>query len=112
MESWNDIQQAIVKFRDARDWKQFHNPKDLPLALSIEVSELNELFLLKKAEEADLNKVKSELADILSYALLLADAYELDIPTIFIEKLEQSGKKYPVAYSGQTDPRSGILTHP
>ena len=96
MNSWKDLQDAIIKFRNERDWKQFHNPKDLALALSIEASELNELYLWKKPEEADIEKVKSELADVLSYALLLADAYDLDIPKLFKEKLEISGEKYPV----------------
>ena len=87
MDNWKELQQEIIRFRDQRDWKQFHNAKDLALALSIEAGELNELFLWKHPEEADAEKVKSELADVLSYALLLADAYDFDIPTIFKEKL-------------------------
>lgn len=96
MDNWKEIQNEIIKFRDERDWKQFHNAKDLALALSIEAAELNELFLWKRPEEAEVEKVKSEVADILSYALLLADVYDLDIPTVFREKLKVSAMKYPV----------------
>lgn len=96
MDNWKEIQNEIVKFRDERDWKQFHNAKDLALALSIEAAELNELFLWKGPGEANVERVKSELADVLSYVLLLADAYDLDIPAIFREKLAISARKYPV----------------
>jgi NTP pyrophosphatase (non-canonical NTP hydrolase) len=86
----------LRQFRDERDWKQFHNPKDLALALSIEASELLEAFLWKSSEEADVNKVKEELADVFAYALLLADAYELDVYTIVTDKIEINKNKYPV----------------
>lgn len=86
----------IIRFRDDRDWNQFHNPKDLSLALSIEAAELNELFLWKTSEQADPQKVKEELADVLTYAILLADQYKFDIPAIVREKLQKSAAKYPV----------------
>lgn len=95
----NDIQEltGLVKaFVDERDWDQFHNPKDLALALSIEASELNEAFLWKSADAAKPEKVREELADVLIYALLLARKYGFDIPTIVKEKLASNGKKYPV----------------
>lgn len=95
----NDIQALtgqVKAFVDQRDWDQFHNPKDLALALSIEAAELNEAFLWKKAEEAKPEKVKEELADVIIYALLLARKYGLDIPTIVKEKLERNAAKYPV----------------
>lgn len=95
----NDIQAltAMVKaFVDDRDWDQFHNPKDLALALSIEAAELNEAFLWKKADEAKPEKVREELADVFIYALLLARKYNLDIPTIVKEKLAANASKYPV----------------
>ena len=85
-----------VAFRDERDWEQFHNPKDLALGLSIEAAELNELFLWKKPEEADLDKVKEELADVFGFALLLANHYKLDISEIVKAKLQQNAEKYPV----------------
>jgi NTP pyrophosphatase (non-canonical NTP hydrolase) len=84
-------------FRDERDWKQFHNPKDLSLALSIEASELLETFLWKSHEDADIDKVKEELADVFAYALLIADAYDLDIEEIVREKIKKNSEKYPVA---------------
>lgn len=87
----------LRQFRDLRDWKQFHNPKDLSIALSIEAAELMELFLWKTAEEADVNKVKEELADVFAYALLLADSYDLDIEQIVLDKIALNEKKYPVS---------------
>ena len=95
----NDIQEltALVKaFVDERDWDQFHNPKDLALALSIEAGELNESFLWKKAEEAKPEKVREELADVFIYALLLARKYNWDVSSIVKEKLLVNAAKYPV----------------
>ena len=79
-ESMNDLEElreAIVKFTQERDWDQFHNGKDLALALSIEAAELNEAFLWKDAKDVNLEKVKEELADIFNYAILIADKYDL-----------------------------------
>jgi len=87
---------TLVQFRDERDWKQFHNPKDLALAISIEASELLELFLWKNHEEANVEKVKEELADVLAFTFLLADKYDLDIKQIMLDKIKQNGEKYPV----------------
>ena len=95
----SDIQkltELVKAFIDERDWDQFHNPKDLALALSIEAGELNESFLWKKAEDAKPEKVREELADVLIYALLLARKYNFDIPTIVKEKLAANAVKYPV----------------
>lgn len=63
---------SIKNFRNERDWEQFHNSKDLALAISIEAAELNELFLWKKAEDVNKENLKEELADIFTYGLLLA----------------------------------------
>lgn len=87
---------ALLKFREERDWEQFHNAKDLALALSIEASELNELFLWKKAEDANPGKIKEELADVIGYAILLADKYNLDINEIVLDKIKKNGEKYPI----------------
>jgi len=89
----------LKEFRDERDWSQFHNPKDLAIALNIETSELLEIFLWKSSEEAKIEKVKEELADVLSYAFLLADKYDLDIEEIILNKINQNAKKYPVEKS-------------
>jgi len=86
----------LREFRDERDWKKFHNPKDLALALSIESSELLEVFLWKSPEDADIEKVKEELADVFAYALLLADNYGLDVEQIISDKIEENKKKYPI----------------
>lgn len=66
-----EIMQQIVQFTQDRDWDQFHNGKDLALALSIEASELNEVFLWKQPEDVNVDKIKEELADILNYAFLI-----------------------------------------
>ena len=90
------ITEELQKFRDERDWAQFHNPKDLAIALSIEAGELLELYLWKPAENADPNKVKEELADVFAYAFMLADKYGLDVAQIMQEKLEKNKLKYSV----------------
>ena len=90
------ITSKIIKFRDERNWEQFHNGKDLALALSIEAAELNQLFLWKKAEEVNVEKVKEELADVLNYSFLLAHKYELDVEKIILDKIEKNASKYPI----------------
>ncbi|MDP2188807.1 MAG: nucleotide pyrophosphohydrolase [Sphingobacteriaceae bacterium] len=86
----------LIAFRNERDWAQFHNPKDLALALSIEAGELNECFLWKAAHEAKPEKVQEELADVLSFALLLAHHYGFDPAAIIRQKMAQNAAKYPV----------------
>jgi NTP pyrophosphatase (non-canonical NTP hydrolase) len=86
----------LLAFRNERDWEQFHNPKDLALALSIEAGELNECFLWKNASEAAPEKVKEELADVLTFALLLAHHYGFDPAAIVRQKMAQNAAKYPV----------------
>lgn len=92
----DQVIQRLRRFRDDRDWKQFHNPKDLAVALSIEAGELLEAFLWKAPEAADTEKVKEELADVLAYALLLSDAYGFDVQKIVLEKIERNEAKYPI----------------
>jgi NTP pyrophosphatase (non-canonical NTP hydrolase) len=87
---------AVLRFRDARDWAQFHNPKDLALGLSIEASELLECFLWKDAKAADHAKIKEEIADVLIYTLLLAHESKIDLAQAIKEKLAQNDAKYPV----------------
>ncbi len=93
----NEIIDALKKFRDERDWQQFHNPKDLSLALSIEAAELLEAFLWKQPEDADPEKIKEELADVFSFAFLLADTCDLDVKDIVLAKIKQNEEKYPVS---------------
>jgi len=95
----NDIKlitDELIKFRNERDWEQVHNPKDLSLAINIEAGELLELFLWKKPEEAKIEKVKEELADIFAFSFLLADKFGFDVKDIVLEKIKRNGEKYPV----------------
>lgn len=92
----SEIMEQIVQFTVERDWDQFHNGKDLALALSIEASELNEIYLWKKPEEVNVDKVKEELADVLNYAFLIAHKYDIDIKEIILAKLKKNSEKYPV----------------
>ena len=96
MSDLEELRQTIVKFTQERDWDQFHNGKDLALALSIEAAELNEAFLWKDASEVDVEKVKEELADIVNYSVLIADKYNLDIKQIVLDKIRRNAEKYPV----------------
>lgn len=98
----NEITQLINEVRQFtidRDWDQFHNPKDLAIALSIEASELLEAFLWKSPYDAKEEKIKEELADVINYALLIADKCNLDITEIVREKMKQNAAKYPVEKS-------------
>ena len=92
MATIEELTETIVKFRDERDWAQFHNAKDL----SIEAAELNQLFLWKSPEEANVEKIKEELADVLNYALLIANKYNFDVAQIILDKIEKNAQKYPV----------------
>jgi len=95
----NEIQEiinALIKFRNERDWEQFHNPKDLAVALNIEAGELLENFLWKTSDEAKKESVKEELADVFAYAFLLAEKYNLDVKEILLDKIKKNGEKYPV----------------
>jgi len=91
----HDLTAELVAFRNERDWEQFHNPKDLALAMSIEANELLEAFLWKSPEEAEVEKVKEELADVLAYALLMANHYNLDVAQIVRDKVARNAEKYP-----------------
>jgi NTP pyrophosphatase (non-canonical NTP hydrolase) len=89
----------LTAFRDARDWAQFHDPRNLALALSIEAAELNELFLWKKEEDVisiNQQRLREELADVFAYALLMADRCGFDVEEIVLEKLALNEQKYPV----------------
>ena len=92
----------LENFRDERDWGQFHDPKNLALALSIEASELNELFLWKKEKDlasVDQDKLKDELADVFAYALMLAGHYGFEVADIISRKIDKNAQKYPVELS-------------
>lgn len=90
------LSEEVLAFTKERDWDQFHNPKDLAIALSIEASELLEAFLWKSPEEAKNDKIKEELADVVNYCLLIADKCDIDIVEAVREKLRVNAQKYPV----------------
>ncbi len=96
MKDIEELTAALINFRNEREWEQFHNAKDLALAINVEAGELLELFLWKKAEDADKNKVREELADVFAFALLLANKYGFDVKEIVLDKIKLNGEKYPV----------------
>ena len=97
MSDIKELTEAILRFRDARDWAQYHTGKDIAMCLSVEAGELLELFLWKQdPNEVDRPQLRDELADVLYSALLLAAHYELDVREIVLEKLEKNKAKYPV----------------
>ena len=99
MRDFDFLMSELQKFRDARNWDQFHNSKDLALAILIEAAELNELFLWKSIEESekvDKTKLKEELADVLAFSLLLAGKHGFDVREMVLEKSRKNNEKYPV----------------
>ncbi len=95
----NDIEAILAelrKFNQERDWDQFHNGKDLAIAISIEASELLEAFLWKAPEDAKVEKIREELADVMNFAFQMEDRYNLDIKEIMLEKIRKNAEKYPV----------------
>lgn len=104
MSEIKNITNTLLKFRNERDWEQFHNPKDLSIALSIEANELLELFLWKNHEDANIDKIKEELADVFAYAFLIAEKYNLNVEEIVLEKIKKNAEKYPIEKSkGKSD---------
>jgi NTP pyrophosphatase (non-canonical NTP hydrolase) len=102
MSEIQELIDALVTFRDQRDWQQFHDTKNLAVALSIEAAELNELFLwkdVKDSEQVDKEKIKEELADVFAYALLLAEKQGLDVKNIVLDKIAKNEDKYPIEKS-------------
>ncbi|MDD2642936.1 MAG: nucleotide pyrophosphohydrolase [Bacteroidales bacterium] len=98
MTDYDRIIKKLIDFRNERDWEQFHDARNLSLALMLEASELNELFLWKKEDQIkdiDIDRLKEELADVLVYAFFLAEKYNLDIFQIVEEKMIRNGQKYP-----------------
>ena len=96
--SLETLQAMVVKFRDDRDWKQYHTPKDLAISVSLEASELLEIFQWSRDElwqRERLGEIKEELADVMIYAMMLADILDIDIGEIIPEKLKKNERKYP-----------------
>ena len=102
MSEIKEIIDALVQFRNERDWEQFHDSKNLAIAIAIEAAELNELFLWKTPEECekvDKEKIGDEIADILVYALLLSHRHGFDVREIIEGKMAKNAAKYPVSKS-------------
>jgi NTP pyrophosphatase (non-canonical NTP hydrolase) len=101
MNKINELKNEVLSFVKERDWQQFHNPKDLVQALSIEVSELSELFLWTSQEKSfDIVKekreeVSDEMADIFSYLLSLSNVTGIDLEEALKNKINKNKKKYP-----------------
>lgn len=99
MDKYREVIDELIKFRNERDWEQFHDSKNLALAISIESAELNEIFLWKKdneVENVNRDKIKEELADILAFSFLLAEKHSLNPFDIVSEKIKRNAEKYPV----------------
>ena len=89
----------ILQFRDDRNWRQFHNPKDLAISMNLEAAELLEVFQWSGTElfcKEKLPQIAEELADVASYCVLLADACGLDLDQILRDKCRKNSEKYPV----------------
>lgn len=94
-----DLQEAVIKFRDERNWGQFHSAKDLAISLNLEASELLEVFQWKSSEEATETKMlemKEEIADVMIYLLMLSDKLNIDLEEAVHAKLRKNAEKYPV----------------
>lgn len=102
MKNINDLAKRIIAFRDARDWKQFHKPKDLAVSLSIEASEVLEHFQWKSESEineyikTNKEEIAEELADVLNYLLIMAHDLEIDLIAAEEKKVTKNERKYPV----------------
>ena len=89
----------VLKFRDDRDWRQFHTPKDLAVSLTLEAAELLEVFQWSGRDlecRDKLDRIREELADVLSYCVLMADVCGLDLDEILNAKVDKNEAKYPV----------------
>lgn len=91
--------EQVLKFRDDRNWRQFHNPKDLAISISLEAAELLEVFQWSGVDVEcgkKKDKIKEELADVLNYCILMADACEMNMDEIIQEKIKRNNEKYPI----------------
>jgi NTP pyrophosphatase (non-canonical NTP hydrolase) len=112
----NDLLQRILAFNKARNWSQFHNPKDLAISLSLEASEVLEHFQWKSPEEIERHlaekgdKVAGELADVLYWTLLISNYFEIDLPTALDRKMSENEAKYPVEKAKDSHVKYNELT--
>jgi dCTP diphosphatase len=93
----DELLRALREFVSERNWQQFHTPENLAKSISIEAAELLELY--QWSEPSDVSEVQDELADVITYCILLADKYDLDFEEIVLQKLQKTRAKYPVEKS-------------
>lgn len=94
-----EIMEQINQFVDERNWRQYHNAKDLAISISIEAAELLEIYQWRKPDEvpdSEQEHLKEEIADVLIYTMMLADTLGFDIEEIIAEKIKKNAIKYPV----------------
>jgi len=92
-----ELIERIIKFRDERNWEQFHNPKDLAISISLEAAELLEIFQWSGTDlyrTDNIESMKDELADVMIYSVLLSEKLGLDITSIIEKKLQKNEEKY------------------
>lgn len=98
-----NITERLIKFRNERNWQQFHTPENLSKSIVLEAAELLENYQWESGKE-NIENVKEELADIVGYCLLLCEHYGFDLETIMNEKIDKNEKKYPISKSyGKSD---------
>ncbi len=93
----NNLLEKVIKFRDDRNWAQYHTPKDLAICLNVEAAEVLELFLWKDNEPINIDKLKDELGDVFYTLLLLSNIYSIDLEAALIDKLKKNETKYPIS---------------
>lgn len=97
-----ELQDQVIQFRDERDWKQFHNPKDSAISLSLEAAEVLEHFQWKNEKEIEIylaekkEDVGDELADVLYWLLLMSKDFDIDLGEAFVKKMDKTAQKYPI----------------
>ena len=102
MDSIKDITKQIIRFRDERDWKQFHSPKNLAISISLEANELLEHFQWNENDEIDKyvknkkQEIAEEMADVFNYLILMANDLDIDLLKVTEQKLKKSAEKYPI----------------
>lgn len=102
MSEIKDLTKKIIDFRNKRNWKQFHNPKDLALSMMLEAGEVVEHFQWQnEAEMREYVKrhkehIGDEIADVMKYLLILTHDLKIDVKKAVLRKMEKDGQKYPV----------------
>lgn len=106
MRIMKNVYEKIMEFRDQRNWKQYHDEKDLAISISLEANELLENFQWKSSEEAlatSRQNIKEEMADVFIYLIQMADKMDMNLEEEVIRKLEKNAKKYPVSQEREGD---------